>query len=186
MTEQHKADDARKGLIDSVKGKAKEIVGAITKSDSLTAEGQLQQAQAKERKEAGTAEALADAEADQARIEMTNAKLDSVDARNRVDARTESAKGLAEAEQSAQKRAADQDARQAVARESVKAEADARREVGRASAQEQAQARTADAEVSDALADRQAAVAEAARAHAKADHLRAQAQDVPGDTDQPS
>jgi uncharacterized protein YjbJ (UPF0337 family) len=43
-------DEARKGLIDSVKGKAKEIAGAVTGNDSLTAEGQLEQTQAKERK----------------------------------------------------------------------------------------------------------------------------------------
>ena len=64
MTEHSKAEDARKGLIDSVTGKAKEVVGAIIKNDSLTAEGQLEQAQARERKEASSAEALADAEAE--------------------------------------------------------------------------------------------------------------------------
>ena len=45
MTEHSKADEARKGLIDSVKGKAKEIAGAVTGNDSLTAEGQLEQTQ---------------------------------------------------------------------------------------------------------------------------------------------
>jgi uncharacterized protein YjbJ (UPF0337 family) len=39
MTEHSKADEARKGLIDSVKGRAKEIAGAVTGNDSLTAEG---------------------------------------------------------------------------------------------------------------------------------------------------
>ena len=39
MTKHDKADQARKGLIDSVKGKAKELVGAVTGNDSLTAEG---------------------------------------------------------------------------------------------------------------------------------------------------
>jgi hypothetical protein len=37
MTESGKADETRKGLIDSVKGKAKEVVGAVTGNDSLTA-----------------------------------------------------------------------------------------------------------------------------------------------------
>ena len=63
MTEHNKADEARKGLIDSVKGKAKELVGAVTGNDSMTAEGQLEQTQAKERKEANSVEAVADAEA---------------------------------------------------------------------------------------------------------------------------
>jgi uncharacterized protein YjbJ (UPF0337 family) len=95
MTEHSRAQDARKGLIDSVKGKAKEIVGAIIKNDSLTTEGQLEQAQARERKEASSAEALADAKARQARVEVTNAKLESVDARNGVDARTVAVKSAA-------------------------------------------------------------------------------------------
>ena len=46
MSEHEKAEQARKGLVDSIKGKAKEIVGAVTGSDSLTAEGQLEQTQA--------------------------------------------------------------------------------------------------------------------------------------------
>ena len=50
MTEHNKADQARKGLIDSVKGKAKEIAGAVTGNDSLTAEGQLEQTQAENAK----------------------------------------------------------------------------------------------------------------------------------------
>ena len=36
-------------MVDSVKGKAKEVVGAVTGNDSLTAEGQLDQVNAKER-----------------------------------------------------------------------------------------------------------------------------------------
>jgi uncharacterized protein YjbJ (UPF0337 family) len=62
MTEHDKADQARKGLVDSVKGKAKEIVGAMTGNDSLTAEGQLEQTQVRDRKEANSVEAVADAE----------------------------------------------------------------------------------------------------------------------------
>ena len=75
MTEGQQADQARKGLIDSVKGKAKEIVGAVTGNDSLTAEGQLDQSQAQARKEANTVEAIADAEAAEARREATEARL---------------------------------------------------------------------------------------------------------------
>ena len=39
MTEHNKADQARRGLFDSVKGKAKEIAGAVTGNDSLTRRG---------------------------------------------------------------------------------------------------------------------------------------------------
>jgi len=66
MSEHEKAEQARKGLIDSIKGKAKEIIGAVTGNDSLTAEGQLEQTQAQQRKEANSVEAVADAEAAQA------------------------------------------------------------------------------------------------------------------------
>ena len=71
MSEHEKAEQARKGLIDSIKGKAKEIVGAVTGNDSLTAEGQLEQTQAQQRKEANSVEAVADAEAAQARAESS-------------------------------------------------------------------------------------------------------------------
>jgi len=88
MTEHSKADEARKGLIDSVKGKAKEIVGAVTGNDSLTAEGQLEQAQAKERKEANSVEAVADAEAAQAHAEATEARVEGAQQRIVVNAQT--------------------------------------------------------------------------------------------------
>jgi uncharacterized protein YjbJ (UPF0337 family) len=66
MTEGDKSGEARQALVDSVKGKAKEVVGAVTGNDSLTAEGQLDQTDAKERREAARTEAEADAEAAQA------------------------------------------------------------------------------------------------------------------------
>ena len=43
MSEGEKSGEARRALVDSVKGKAKEIFGAVTGNDSLTAEGQLDQ-----------------------------------------------------------------------------------------------------------------------------------------------
>src|SRR6478752_3671940 len=91
MSEQDKAGQARKGLIDSVKGKAKEVVGAVTRNDSLTAEGQLEQTQAKERKEANSVEAVADAEAAQARAQAADARLEGVKERMAVDAETAAA-----------------------------------------------------------------------------------------------
>ena len=87
MTEHHKADQARKGLIDSVKGKAKEIVGAVTGNDSLTAERQLEQTQAQQRKEANSVEAVADAEAPQAHAAATKAKLEGAEERAAVSAK---------------------------------------------------------------------------------------------------
>lgn len=63
------AGEARKGLIDSVKGKAKEVVGSLSGNDSLTAEGQLEQTQARERKDANAAAAKRD-EADRLRAHV--------------------------------------------------------------------------------------------------------------------
>jgi len=39
-----KAAEARQGLFDGVKGKAKEMAGAVSGKDDLVEEGQLQQA----------------------------------------------------------------------------------------------------------------------------------------------
>src|SRR5436305_8419998 len=103
-----KAGQARKGLIDSVKGKVKEVVGAVIGNDSLTAEGQLEQTQAQERKEANTIEAVADAEAQQARAEQTEAKVEGAQHRVAVNARAEAAEGSVEAQAAAQKRGAAQ------------------------------------------------------------------------------
>ena len=77
MTEGEKSGEARKALVDAVKGKAKEIFGAVTGNDSLTAEGQLEQTDAKERKDANRAEAEADAEAAQAESLADDAKRDA-------------------------------------------------------------------------------------------------------------
>ena len=83
MTDRDQSGQAREALIDSVKGKAKEIAGAVTGNDSLTAEGQLQQAEAKDRRAAGSAQAEADAEearaealAQEAKVEGTKQRLD--------------------------------------------------------------------------------------------------------------
>ena len=108
MTEHSKADEARKGLIDSVKGKVKEIAGAVTGNDSLTSEGQLEQAQAKERKEANSVEAVADAEAAQAHAAATEARVAGAQERIAVNAQTAAVQSSVLNQQVAQKRAAEQ------------------------------------------------------------------------------
>ena len=74
MSEHEKADQARKGLFDAAKGKAKEVVGAVIKNDELTAQGQVEQEQARQRKEANRLESVADAEAAQAEAKVADAK----------------------------------------------------------------------------------------------------------------
>src|SRR3954470_863761 len=108
MSKHEKADQARKGLIDSVKGKAKEVVCAVTGNDSLTAEGQLEQTQAQQRKEANSVEAVADAEAEQARAEAADARLEGARERATVSADSAAAEAAARTQQQAQKRVAEQ------------------------------------------------------------------------------
>jgi uncharacterized protein YjbJ (UPF0337 family) len=65
-----KAAEARKGLFDTVAGKAKEVAGALSGNDELATEGQLQQAVAQARKDANSREAVANADAGQALDEL--------------------------------------------------------------------------------------------------------------------
>src|SRR4029078_5994655 len=108
MSEHKKADQARKGLVDSIMGKAKEFVGAVTRSDSLTAEGQLEQTQARERKEANSVEAVADAEAKQDRAEAADAKVEAAQERVAVNVEAAAVEDSVRAQQEADKRAAEQ------------------------------------------------------------------------------
>jgi uncharacterized protein YjbJ (UPF0337 family) len=65
-----KAAEAREGLFDSVAGKAKEVAGAVRGRDDLVEEGQLQQAEARQRKEAVADEAVAEAKQQEAAQEL--------------------------------------------------------------------------------------------------------------------
>src|SRR4051794_4897509 len=60
------AAQAREGLLDAVAGKAKEVAGAVAGKDHLVEEGQLQQEEARNGKEAGAQEAIADAKREDA------------------------------------------------------------------------------------------------------------------------
>ena len=72
-----RAAEAREGLFDSVAGKAKEVAGAVTGKDDLVEEGLLQQAAAKNRKEAVADEAVADAKREEATHEILDADRDA-------------------------------------------------------------------------------------------------------------
>jgi uncharacterized protein YjbJ (UPF0337 family) len=185
MTEHSKADDARKGLTDTVKGRAKEIAGALTHNDSLTAEGQLEQTQAKERKEANSVEAVADAEAQQAHAEATEARAEGVQQRMIVDAQTAAAKSSIRNEQVAEKRAAGQAAQQDAAREKTRAELEAQAKVQRAKAWERNEIDSATEEVVDAVDDHLTAVQGASSAEAEADRIRRQADKLTNEADLP-
>jgi uncharacterized protein YjbJ (UPF0337 family) len=185
MTEHDKADQARKGLIDSVKGKAKEVAGAVIGNDSLTAEGQLEQTQAQERKEANSVEAVADAETAQAHTDATEAKLEGAEERIAVSAKTAAVENSVQAQQAAKKRAAEQAAQRDATQEKAQAELDAQREAERAKAQERIDVRAAAGDVVDAVDEHQASVQEAASTRSEADRMRQRADILTNQADLP-
>ena len=185
MTEHNKADQARKGLIDSVKGKVKEFAGAVTGNDSLTAEGQLEQTQAQERKEANSVEAVADAEAEQARAQAADAKLQGAQARIAVSAETAAVERSVEAQQEAQKRVVEQTEAQRAAQQKTQAELDAQQEAEQAKARERAEVSAAADDLADAAVEHQTAEHIATNAHEEADRIRARAARLTNDADLP-
>jgi uncharacterized protein YjbJ (UPF0337 family) len=123
------ADQARKSMSDSIKGRAKEIASAVTGNDSLTAEGQLERAQEKERKEASRAQAIADAEASEAKAQATEAKLEAAEHHVEANDQVIAAENRIRAEQAALKRSADEAGKQDAARAQAQAESDAQRDI---------------------------------------------------------
>ncbi|OBH50924.1 general stress protein CsbD [Mycobacterium mantenii] len=178
MSEQNKADEARRGLIDSVKGKAKEVFGAVTGNESLTAEGQLEQTQAHERKEANAAEAVAEAQARQAQEDAAEARAEGARQRLSANAQAVAAENSIEAQEAAQKRAADRSAHQQATAAKTQAEVEAQRDIQLAKAEERAEIREGSEEIVDAVAEHQSSVQVARNEASEADRLRRQAQNV--------
>jgi uncharacterized protein YjbJ (UPF0337 family) len=185
MSEQNKADEARRGLIDSIKGKAKEVAGAVTGNESLTAEGQLEQTQAHERKEANAAEAVAEAQAKQAQVDAAEVRVAAAQQRLSANAQAVAAENSIEAQEAAQKRAADRAAHQQASSAKTQAEVDAERDIQRAQAEERAEIREASAEIVDAVAEHQTSVQVARNEESEADRLRRQAQHTTDEADLP-
>jgi uncharacterized protein YjbJ (UPF0337 family) len=185
MGEHEKADEARKGLIDSIKGKAKEIAGAVTGNDSLTAEGQLEQAEARARREANTIEAVADAEAESATGLLSSAHHQAAGARDVVRSGTEAAERAAREQQAAQVQQTAQAARHRAAEEQVRASVEEQREERQAEIRETADAATAGREAGDALAEHRAAQNEAEAQQAEARRLRERAETLTDQTNLP-
>ena len=185
MTDHSKAEEARKGLIDSVKGKAKEIAGAVTHNDSLAAEGQLDQTQAAERKEANSVEAVADAEAEQAHAEATEARVEGAQQRMIVNAQTAAAESSIRNEQAAKKRTAAQAAEHDAEREKMRAELQTQARVQRANRQERNEIDSATEEVVDAVDDHLTAVQGASSANAEAYRIRRKTDKLTNEADLP-
>lgn len=181
--EHNKAEQAREGLIDSVKGRVKEVFGAVTGNDSLTAEGQLEQTEARHRKEANAAEAIADAETAEAHDEAAEARVEGAHARVEVNAQANSAEDAIRRDALADKQVAERSARQEIAEESDRADYRAQSEKDQAQAHARLQSQQAAADVERAAAEHQAAVRDAATARAQADRLREEAGKLTDDDD---
>lgn len=178
MTDGEKAGEARKTMVDSVKGKAKEIAGAVTGNDSLTAEGQLQQTEAKERKDAAKAEAQADAEAAQAMSLADDAKREGSQGRLEAGAAAAAAVQRVRGEEAVAKSAADEAGNREAVQEQAKAEMDAQRDIVRAKADERADVDAAAQEYSDAVDEHRHSVSDAVRTQAQANQARLRAETI--------
>jgi uncharacterized protein YjbJ (UPF0337 family) len=152
------AETARRGLVDSAVGKAKEAVGALLGNDALTREGQLRQAEGQALREAGADEAIAEARGTEAADQL---------AERHAEAREER---QAHAHQAgAEQAAAERD------RHRRRAEADNRAELERDVGEAVVRQRTR-REVGEALTETREELAEANRAEAEADERNRRAQ----------
>ena len=104
----HTSSEARDGLMSSLKGKAKEVAGAVTGNDSLTAEGQLQQAAAKARKQASAQDAIASAEQAEAQQELAAERRAAASERQAAAVDAGIAKAQTEHDAAAHRRSAEQ------------------------------------------------------------------------------
>ena len=165
MTDGEKAGEARKAMVDSVKGKAKEVAGAVTGNDSLTAQGQLEQAEAKERRDAATSDAQADAQAGEAMSLADDAKREGSEGRLAAGADAAAIIQRVRGEQAAAKSAADAAGHREAAQE-------------RAKADERADVKAAAQEYSDAVDKHRHSVGDAVRTQAQANQARRLAETI--------
>ena len=172
----HKAAEARKGLFDSVAGKAKEVAGAVIGKDDLVEEGQLQQAGADHRKAAAAAEAVADAKRDQATQTMLETSHEV--AQRKLVARAEAERQEALIEQ-------ERDREHAVAARDAEVQEAADRAAAERRSDELAESGLHDAEAmaTDATTTEQHAAAEKRRVERDADAAARQAAQLRAETE---
>jgi uncharacterized protein YjbJ (UPF0337 family) len=169
-----KAEQAREGLMDSVAGKVKEVAGAVSGRDDLVEEGQLQQAEARNRKEAVADEAIADATRDEARQDMREASQDA--AQDKGQAYADAARAKIDVERERESEHANA-AREAHLQEAAGlTAAEARADEVAASGMRDAEAIAEDADLTEqnAVAEKRRLESEADAAEQKAAELRAQ------------
>jgi uncharacterized protein YjbJ (UPF0337 family) len=176
MTDRGQAGQARETLLDSAKGKAKEIVGAVTGNDSLTAEGQLQQTEAKERRAASASHAEAEAEAKEAEALANDAKIEGATQRLEVGAKAAAAENAVRSEQLDQKQTVESAGKQDVARAQAKVELQAQQEAAQAKAEERAEINSVAKEYAEAVDEHRHELNEFVRTKAEANRMRLRAE----------
>jgi uncharacterized protein YjbJ (UPF0337 family) len=121
-----RAAEAREGLFDSVAGKAKEVAGAVTGKDHLVQEGQLQQEEARNRKEAVAEEAIADAKRQEATEEYREDVREAADLKDQARAEADRVESDAERRRAEEAQAAEREAalKEAAGREAAEERAD--------------------------------------------------------------
>jgi uncharacterized protein YjbJ (UPF0337 family) len=107
MTQDGPAQQARQDIADKVKGRAKEVFGAITGKDELTEEGRAQQAEVTLRREAEAEETAAAVQAEEANQNLAEAEKDAEDAKQSVEDITDANEAAAQNDRLEQKRAAE-------------------------------------------------------------------------------
>jgi uncharacterized protein YjbJ (UPF0337 family) len=175
MTSEITSDEAREGLFDSVAGKAKEVAGALTGKADLIKEGQLQQADARARREANSQEAIADAQAKQAAEDLREGKHRAAEERRATAADFEDSQQavlqVAAAERANAESAAHKQEQAGLAR----AGADATYDVRETGAESQSIRAGADAIERDAQRERERLANDADAEERRAAELRAEA-----------
>lgn len=127
-----KAAQARDRLLGSIAGKAKEVAGAVSGKDDLAEEGQLQQVEARGRKEAVADEAIADAQRQEAGQELRESTREAAARKSAAHADAAREKSDVERERNLRQTVADLDAEAQAAegREVAQARADEMAEIG--------------------------------------------------------
>lgn len=175
MNDGDKAAETRKGLFDTVKGKAKEMAGAVTGNDSLVTEGRLEQKQAKKRREAVGAEAEAEAEARAAQEAAQEAKVEAAKQRLEATVETGAAEQTIREQQAAQRQAVEAAGHRAAVAEQAQVAQQTEEDIARARAVERTHFESAAKEYTEGIDEHRKLTDAADEAEAKAERLRERA-----------
>jgi uncharacterized protein YjbJ (UPF0337 family) len=175
------AGNARRGLAQSVKGKAKEVAGALTGNDSLATEGQLEQREAAAERDGTAHQAIADAEGAEARQTITHERSAADEERAQVSARTDAVDARAAREADDQRRVAEVEATRQQRTDERAASERARAQIQVAAREAAERTARADQDAQQALIRHAAAERDVEESEADADRARQEAHKLADD-----